>query len=92
LRGELPVSGAVKIPLGEDLRAVWSEATETFDAKPACALSPQSRAHENLKLTTLLSGLERSEKKMTTPAVFPESPSSTGSSGARSTNQNFIAL
>jgi hypothetical protein len=58
LRGELPVSGAVKIPLGEDLRAVWSEA----------------------------------KKKMTTPAVFPESPSSTGSSGARSTNQNLIAL
>jgi hypothetical protein len=26
-RGELPVSGAVKILLGDDLRAVWSEAT-----------------------------------------------------------------
>jgi hypothetical protein len=30
-------------------------------------------------------------KKTATPAVFPESPSSTGNSGARSTHQTYAA-
>jgi len=33
---------------------------------------------KNLRLATLMSGLERNDKHMATPAVFPESPSSTG--------------